>query len=252
MTPTDGISGVRDATCGLMRIIRKVKRKRSGSRKNPQFTETVELQASFVGTAWCIAADRYLVTAHHTFNGGNARSTDDHFYVFTAPGNGPSAYPFPVTGFPFEDASKDLAIVEIGPSPDTGQHIPSVAVTFARPPDGTAVLTYGFPSPRIEDGNVDEQLNWLGGAFFLKAHANEGIVSGQYDIGNSWRFEFNVGWHHGESGGPIFSLDPLAAFSVMQNYRNIQSPHGVVAGPHMGIGLEAIKDELVTYGATIL
>jgi len=55
-------------------------------------------------------------------------------------------------------------------------------------------------------------------------------------------YEFNVGWHHGGSGGPVLRLDvPIAAFTVMQQYRNIESPHGVVAGPHRGCALSAIR-----------
>lgn len=62
-------------------------------------------------------------------------------------------------------------------------------------------------------------------------------------------YELNIGWHHGESGGPIVSLtDPLAAFSMMQQYRNVQSPHGIVAGPRRGCALSLIAAELAELG----
>ena len=80
-------------------------------------------------------------------------------------------------------------------------------------------------------------------------HANEGIVSAQYVVVGVRIYELNVGWHHGESGGPVVTLtDPPAAFSLMQYYRNIQSPHGTVAGPHCGRSLSAIQAELVGLG----
>ena len=66
-------------------------------------------------------------------------------------------------------------------------------------------------------------------------------------------YEFNVGWHHGESGGPVLRLhDPIAAFTVMQPYRNIESPHGVVAGPHRGYALSAIRQDIERLGAQVL
>jgi len=34
----------------------------------------------------------------------------------------------------------------------------------------------------------------------------------------------------------------------MQHYRNIQSPHGVVAGPHRGYALSVIRKELAEIG----
>src|SRR5439155_408059 len=77
-------------------------------------------------------------------------------------------------------------------------------------------------------------------------------ATAQYDFGPHYSYELNVGWHHGESGGPIFSLEPLAAFAMMQSYRNIQSPHGVVAGPHMGRAMSVMTTALTAHGATIV
>jgi hypothetical protein len=115
--------------------------------------------------------------------------------------------------------------------------------------DGTRVITVGYPAPEIVGIKVDSQWNYGGGEFFLKSHANEGIVSAQYRIGGVFIYELNVGWHHGESGGPIAALeDPPAVFSLMQQYRNIQSPHGLVAGPHRGCSLSGVQQELTALG----
>lgn len=244
-TPEASIAAIRDSACAIMRVTKKTTPHKG---KPPK----VEVNVGFVGTAWCIEPDRHVVTAHHTLNRGQARDHDDRFYVFTVPGNGQTAHPFPVTGFPLEDSTNDLAILEIGPSHDAGQHIPAVPVTMDRPPDGTRVYTYGFPSPQVASANIDEQLNFGGGRFFLKGHANAGIVAAQYDFNGQWYYEFNVGWHHGESGGPVVREEPLAAVAVMQHYRNIQSPHGVVAGPHRGIELATIQQQLAAGNATFV
>jgi hypothetical protein len=62
----------------------------------------------------------------------------------------------------------------------------------------------------------------------------------------------NVGWHHGESGGPILALEPVAVFALMQFYRNITGPHGVVAGPHMGRSIAVIESKLREVGAKVV
>jgi hypothetical protein len=85
--------------------------KKKGKGKPP----VVQMGAAFVGTAWCVSRDRFLVTAHHVLNNGQPRSPDDRFYAFTVPGNGLTAYAYPITGFPFEDLTNDLAILEVGP-----------------------------------------------------------------------------------------------------------------------------------------
>lgn len=109
----------------------------------------------------------------------------------------------------------------------------------------------GYPSPEISGLNLDPEGNFRGGNFFLKSHANTGIVSAQYDNGGKQMYELNVGWHNGESGGPITTLtNPPLVFALMQHYRNVQSPHGIQAGPHRGFALSAIADELVALGVT--
>lgn len=208
-----------------------------------------QFQAALGGSAFCVATDRCLVTAFHVLNAGQPRNTQDRFYAFVVPGNGDSAFHFPVIGFPVERPDLDMAALEIGPCATAGVSIPAVAVSFDRQPDGARVITVGYPSPEIVGLNVDAQGNFLGGQFFLKSHANEGIVSAQYVIGAVPVYELNVGWHHGESGGPIAALaDRPGVFSLMQHYRNVQSPHGTVAGPHRGYALSAIQSDLTGLG----
>ena len=233
------IAKVRDSVCAVVRIV-------------PLDKAKGQFRVGVAGTAWCISEDRYLVTAHHILNEGKPRDTNDRFYIMTVPGNGSTAYEFAVVGFPVEDPTHDLAILEMRPSAGSGQHVPAVPVTFARPVDGAPVLTYGFPAPTVNAASVTADGEWRGGQMFLKGHANEGMVAAQYDAGGAWLFEFNVGWHHGESGGPVFQMDPIAVFAVMQHYRNVQTPNGVQPGPHRGYGLEVIRQHLITHGAAVL
>lgn len=209
--------------------------------------------AVLAGSAFCVVADRYLVTAHHILNGGKPRDTRDKFYAFVVPQNGDLAYHFPIVSFPVERLDLDIAVLELGSCATQGVHIPAIPVSFAPQQDGGRVITIGFPAPQIAGISLDQQGNYLGGQFFLKSHANEGIVSAQYVIGGVQTYELNVGWHHGESGGPIVALtDPPAAFSLMQHYRNVESPHGILAGPHRGCALSAVLQELTALGVTIL
>lgn len=207
------------------------------------------IAASIAGSAFCVVADRYLVTAFHVLNGGKERDPKDKFYALIVPQNGDPAHHFPVISFPLEHSALDMAVLEVGPCATAGVRMPAIPLLFGDQSDGSRIITVGFPAPEIAGINVDQQINYLGGQFFLKSHANEGIVSARYVIGGVQVYELNVGWHHGESGGPIVALtDPPAAFSLMQHYRNINSPHGVVAGPHRGCALSAIQKELIGLG----
>jgi len=235
---------VRDSVAAILRV----RMTRPETVKKGKVTPA-QFQASLGGSAFCVATDRYLVTAFHVLNGGQPRNTQDRFYAFVVPGNGDHAFHFPVIGFPVERPVLDMAVLEIGPCAAAGVGLPAVPVSFDRQPDGARVITVGYPSPEIAGLNVDAQGNFLGGQFFLKTHANEGIVSAQYAIAGAPFYELNVGWHHGESGGPIAVLaDPPGVFSLMQHYRNVQSPHGTVAGPHRGCALSAIQPDLISLG----
>ena len=205
------------------------------------------------GSGFCIVPDRYIVTAFHVLNDGQPRNPADKFVVFVVPSNGDPAYHFPVTGFPVERNDIDLAILEIGKCTMAEIHLPALPLSFTAQQDGSRVFTIGFPAPEIARLNIDPQGNYVGGQFFLKSHANEGILSAQYLIGQLQVYEFNIGWHHGESGGPVSRLDdPVAAFTIMQQYRNIKSPHGVIAGPHRGCALSSIRDDIERLGAQVL
>lgn len=242
----ESIAQIRDSVVAVLRIHRV---STGGDAKlgatPPQF------QIAIVGTAWCIVENRLLLTAHHVLNGGQPRDPSDRFFIFAVPQNGPVAYHIPVTAFPLEAPESDMAALEIAPPAAGVPRIPAIAVTFETQPDGQRVLTYGFPSPTIAKASVDANGNWLGGELFLKGHANEGIIAGQFGINNQLIYELNVGWHHGESGGPIIRVAPAAAFSMMQRYRNIQTPHGTVAGPHQGTSLSVIERALRDLGAAV-
>jgi hypothetical protein len=237
---TTAIPIVRESTAAILRV-------------HLAQPEPAVVQATLAGSAFCITTDRYLLTAHHVLNNGQQRDPNDRFYAFIVPQNGDLAYHFPVISFPIERQDIDIAALEVGPCPTAGVHIPTLPISLFQQADGNRVITVGFPSPEIAQISIDPQLNYQGGQFFLKSHANEGIVSAQYILAGGRVYELNVGWHHGESGGPIVALtDPPAAFALMQNYRNINSPHGIVAGPHRGCGLSVIEQELISLGATIV
>jgi hypothetical protein len=239
------IAQTRSAVAAVMRIVTKASGKPG---KQP-----TQFRIAMVGTAWCVAGGRHFLTAHHVLNGGKARDPKDKFCLFLVPGNGNPAYRFSVVDFPLEDAASDLAIISIDPGAQPGARASNLKVTFDEVPDGAAVVTCGFPAPIIVKGSVDQTGNWMGGQFFLKSHANTGIVSAHYtpDHGRL-SYELSVGWHHGESGGPICRLEDGAVFSVMQSYRNIQSPNGVLAGPHQGVSLRTVRAKLEQLGAEVV
>ena len=238
------IPTLRDSVAAVLRIrMNRPKTVKKGKVRPAQF------QASLGGSAFCVVADRYVVTAFHVLNGGQPRNTADKFYAFVVPGNGDLAFHFPIVAFPVERPELDIAVLEIGPCATAGVHLPAIPVSYTPRTDGTRVITVGYPAPAIAGLNVDSQGEYRGGQFFLKSHANEGIVSAKYTLGDLLVYELNVGWHHGESGGPIATLeDQPAVFSLMQHYRNIQSPHGTVAGPHRGYALLGVQQELTALG----
>jgi hypothetical protein len=202
------------------------------------------------GSAFCVVADKYLVTAFHVLNGGKPREQSAKYYALIVPSNADPFFHFPVVSFPLERSDLDIAVLEIGACSRAGVNLPALPVAFVPQVDGVQVLTMGFPAPEIGALNADPNGNFLGGQFFLKSHANEGIIAAQYALGGNLPvYELNVGWHHGESGGPIAMFADLpVAFSLMQHYRNVQGPHGVLPGPRRGVALSAIRNELEALG----
>ncbi|HEX5314770.1 MAG TPA: serine protease [Gammaproteobacteria bacterium] len=239
--PADVIPRLRESVVAILRLHPNA---RSHAKKDGGTFE-----GSIVGTAFCVLANRYLLTAHHILAGGAKRLERDRFVAFAVPRNGRDAVHFPVTGFPLERPDLDFAVLAIEPGATAGFALPALALGFEEERDGAAVLSLGFPAPKVVKLGVDPAGNYRGGEFFLKSHANTGIVSAFYTVGGIPFYELNIGWHHGESGGPIVTLsDPPVAFSMMQHYRNIQSPHGVMAGPHRGRSFAPIRDELAALG----
>jgi hypothetical protein len=238
---SDAIGAVRDSVCALLRI-------------SPA-GEPGKFNLAIVGTTWCITPGRVFLTAHHVLNGGNPRDASDRFHVLSAPGNGHSLYHWPVSGFLLEDAARDLVLFEAPVPADRKIEVSAIPISVTPPPDGTPVLTYGCPAPAIARATVSEQGNLTAIQTILFTHANTGIVAAQYRMSPSMDllFELSVGWHHGESGGPVLRLEPeVAAFAVMQHYRNIQGPHGTMAGPRRGLALASIREELRNAGASLV
>ena len=211
-------------------------------------------EASVVGSAFCVVADRHFATSHYILNDGQARLEGDKFYAVIAPQNGVDCYHFPVVAFPLEDETLDLAVLEVGPCSDPRQHVNALPICAQMPPDGTSTMTIGFPSAPVFDVNLDAEGNYVGGNLFLKSRANTGIVAAQYaDHAGSEFFELNTSWHNGERGGPILRLDrPIGVFAVMQDCRMIQSSlkGGATPGPHQGHSLRQIEELLKWLGAT--
>lgn len=236
-------TAIKDMRDGVVALLRVHPETRSES---PEGTGTASCT---FGTGFCVARDRLVLTARHVLAPTGELQTVDRFYALAVPGNGERAYHFSVTRCVLDRPDLDLAVLELGQPATPGVSIPALPMSFDAVPDGTRAMTIGFPAPEIADINIDERLEFHGGRLFLKSHANEGIVAAQYRFNDEHMYELNVGWHHGESGGPIARVDgDVAVFSVMQHYRNVQTPHGIVAGPHRAFSLAAIRAELMGLG----
>lgn len=223
------IATIRNSACAILKIHRV---------SNQTFN------AGIVGTGWCIVPKKIIVTAFHILNNRQPRDINDKFFAFFVPDNGRIAWHTPITNFILENRDADIALLEIDSEPLKSLEIKAIPITFKNIQDGERVVTCGFPAPIIGNANIDNDGNWRGGNLFLKSHANEGIISGQFEMNGIKVYEFNIGWHHGESGGPIMRMKPLSAIAIMQSYRNIQTQHGIVAGPHLGNSLKAIEEDL--------
>ncbi|MBA7688014.1 hypothetical protein ES703_96488 [subsurface metagenome] len=223
------IKQVRNSVCGLLRVHHV-----SGNQYN----------VAIVGTAWCVIRNHYFVTAYHVLNNGQARNQNDKFFILRAPENGPKLERTPVVAFTFEDQACDYAILEINRQEGATLVFDALTIYTGQVEDGTKVLTYGYPSPKVSRAGINKQGQLIGINTVLLSHGNEGIVASQYAQGQYHMYELNVGWHHGESGGPILILNPPRVLAIMQRYKNISTPHGTVAGPHLGVSIEAISSQI--------
>lgn len=244
---TSAISRVRESVVAVLRF----------RQMRPQITRKGKIRPAEYKVEWgsgfCVVADRFVVTVFHILKNGGGRNPKDKYGVFVVPGNGIQAFHFPVIGIPIERPELDLAVLEIAPSSQPGVQLPALPVSFRAQQDGARVLTIGFPAPTITSLNIDPQGNFRGGDFFLKSHAKEGILSAQYHVDQLLMYEFNLGWHHGESGGPVVCLEePLAVFTVMQQYRRIQAPHGIMSGPDQGRPLSTMEADLRRLGVSVV
>lgn len=235
------IARVRDSVAAIVRVNRTGTTDSAGN---------AVFGIKIVGTAFCVVANRMFVTANHVFNDTKPRDPQDTFYMIAAPNNGSKLFWFPVTTFVMEDANLDIAVIEAPVVP--GIAMKRLLVTFTHQPDGTPVLTYGCPAPVIASAAVDAQGRLTQAQTHLFTHANCGIVSASYDAAGAWLYEFNVGWHHGESGGPVCAYEPFAVFALMQGYRKVQTPDATIPGPHLGKSLSAIEKNLRAIGANVV
>lgn len=206
------------------------------------------------GTVWCVVPDRVFVTAHHVLNDGKARDPNHRYFVVQAPKNGSLLHYWPVTSFLIEDSQRDMVVLEAPVPPGAPIAVPAVPVSLAPPPDGTSVFTYGCPAPVITSATVSPQGDLTSLHTVLFTHAATGIVAAQYPIPTGdTLLEFDVAWHHGESGGPVLSVaDPPVAFSIMQRYRIIQGPLGRMDGPRQGLALVSLGPLLSSLGASLV
>jgi len=190
----EAIRQVRESTVAVIRI-RETGRKSQGKNK----PMAIEYKVSF-GSGFCVFGDKYVITAFHNLNEGKAPTEKDRHYILTVPENGNPAFHFPVIATPLLREDLDIAVLEVGPCVTDGIGLTPLAVTTRPQGDGTRVVTVGFPAPELHSLSMDPQGNYVGGDFFLKSHANEGIVAARYDLGALPVYELNVAWHHGESG----------------------------------------------------
>jgi hypothetical protein len=233
------IARIRRSACAILRIRPKV------TAPNVSTTGPPGFELGFVGSGACIVRNRYILTAFHVFNNNQPRDPRDKFVVFTLTDDNLVAFHCPVIGVPLEHAAHDLAVLELGMPVDARFSLDPLPLSLETVPEGTEVITYGFPAPVVKGANLSPNGDFLGGGnFFLKGHANTGIVSAQYDLHGAMNYAFNVDWVHGESGGIVCDLEDMRLFTVMQSYRTIATPTGVMAGPRMGRGFQGIAAEL--------
>jgi hypothetical protein len=231
----EAVARAREAICAVARV----RRQASGT---PRLDVT--------GTAWAAGTPSTFVTASHVVT---PRTTDDRWYILRRiDAASTKLHVWPVAEVLLDDVDLDVAVLRVPASP-VKEPIP---LHLEEVPDGTRVLTFGCPSAKIQNGVLTAQGELLEASAFLAPFANEGIVSGHYEVstedapprrlGNL--YEFNVSWLNGESGGAVIRVDPFGAFALMQSYRRIPTPVGDVPGPRRGFALTALGPQLRSLG----
>jgi hypothetical protein len=208
------------------------------------------LRVDVSGTAWAAGTPTTFITASHVVN---PRPPGDRFYVLRRTSAASTELlVWPVEEVALEDADLDVAVLRV-PASTVRDPLPLV---LDRVEDGTRVLTFGCPSAKVRDAAVSPRGELLKAHAFLAPFANEGIVSGHYDVSTEEPplrelgplYEFNVSWLNGESGGAVLRVQPFGAFAVMQSYRRIPTPVGDVPGPRRGFGLTSLAGRLRQLG----
>lgn len=231
----EAVARARDAICAVVRLRRD---------------DAGALRVEVSGTAWAAGAPTTFLTASHVVN---PRPEGQRWYVVrrTSPASTELEI-WPVEAVLLDDAELDVAVLRV-PASTVRRPLPLV---LEQVEDGTRVLTFGCPSARVQDGVVTPRGELTKAHAFLAPFANEGIVSGHYDVWNEESparhlgplYEFNVSWLNGESGGAVIRVQPFGAFAVMQSYRKIPTPLGDVPGPRRGFGLSSLADRLRELG----
>jgi hypothetical protein len=231
----EAVARARDAICAVVRVRRE---------------DAGPVHVDVSGTAWAAGTPSTFVTARHVVS---PRPAGLRWYVARRTSPASTALElWPVAEILLEDADVDLAVLRV-PASTVRSPLPLALEQVA---DGTRVLTFGCPSARIQDAAVTPGGELRSAHAFLAPFANEGIVSGHYDV---WTedappahlgplYEFNVSWLNGESGGAVIRVEPFAAFAVMQSYRKIPTPIGDVPGPRRGFGLAHLGERLRALG----
>jgi hypothetical protein len=231
----EAVAKAREAICAVVRV-----RRGDGG--------AVHVDVS--GSAWAAGSPSTFVTASHVVR---PRPAGQRWYVARRTSPASTALEiWPVAEIALEDADLDVAVLRV-PASTVRAPLP---LLLDHVEDGTRVLTFGCPSARIQDAVVSPRGELQGASAFLAPFANEGIVSGHYDVSTEDApprhlgplYEFNVSWLNGESGGAVIRVEPFGAFAVMQSYRKIPTPIGDVPGPRRGFGLAHLRDRLGALG----
>ena len=231
----EAVARARDAICAVARV-----RPRPGERPKLEVT----------GTAWAAGTRTTFVTASHVVN---PRSAGDRLYILRRVDAASMVlHVWAVTEILLDDADVDVAVLR---APGAAVEHP-IPILVDPVPDGTQVLTFGCPSAKLQDAVLSPSGELLKARAFLAPFANEGIVSGHYEVSTEddpprqvgRLYEFNVSWLNGESGGAVIRVEPFGAFAVMQSYRRIPTPVGDVPGPRRGFALATVAPQLRSLG----